>query len=135
MHHIPQDEPAIREAMQRLLEPLFPWWVAQAVGVTPQTVAHWKNGRHTSAERLEQVAGAVRNLLPEHEEAVPPAWAERLKAEVLDGLREELTLGAIDELVARVVEQLEARRGSPPPPRDESQAPPGAPDDAQSTAR
>jgi mono/diheme cytochrome c family protein len=56
------------------------------VGVTRQQADRWRKGENVRLERLEQVAEAVRALLPEHKEAAPPAWAERLKGEILAGI-------------------------------------------------
>lgn len=133
MHRIDGEEPAVREAMQRLLAPLAPSWVASALKVTPQTVAHWKNGKHTSAARLEEVAVAVRALLPEYKEAAPPDWAERLREEIRQDVRDSL-VSSLD--LARLADELEARRIEAQRRDDEStQDPPGDPDTAESSAR
>jgi hypothetical protein len=118
--------------MRLLLGPLAPSWVASQLGVTPQTVAHWKNGEYTSLTRLLQVAAAVRQLLPEYDEAAPPAWAERLREEVVSDLRTILEESVLDELadkLAVLIAGAQQRDGAG------VEDPPAALDDAHSSAR
>jgi hypothetical protein len=116
-------EPEIRAAMQRLLGPVSPSWVADQVGVTRQQVDRWKNGHFVTLRRLHQVAEAVRSLLPEHEETPRPKWAgemeQRIVSEVVAN-RETLYAALAQDLV-------NAQLGRAQPPdgrRDGTQDPP-----------
>jgi hypothetical protein len=80
-------EPEIRAAMQRLLGPVSPSWVAGQVGVTRQQVDRWKNGHYVTLRRLHQVSEAVRSLLPEHEETAAPAWAADMESRIVSEVR------------------------------------------------
>jgi hypothetical protein len=118
--------------MRLLLGPLAPSWVAASVGVTPQTVAHWKRGEYTSLNRLLQVAAAVRQLLPEYEEAAPPAWAERLRKEMVSDLRTILEESALDELADKLDALI---AGAQRPGGAQAGDPPAVLDDAHSSAQ
>ena len=80
-------EPELRAAMQRMLDPISPSWVAEKVGVSRQQVDRWKNGRYISEERVEQVAAAIRTLLPDAKKDPPPQWARDLTADIRKDLR------------------------------------------------
>jgi hypothetical protein len=81
-------EPELRAAMQRMLEPVSPSWVAEKVGVTRQQVDRWKNGHYIREKRVNQVAAAIRTLLPDaQEEDPPPQWARDLTADIRKDLK------------------------------------------------
>jgi hypothetical protein len=125
-------EPELREAMQRLLAPLDMKWVAAQVGVTRQQADRWRKGENVRVERLQQVADAVRTLLPEYSEAAPPAWAERLREEVVSDLRTILEESALDELADKLDALIV---GAQRPDGAQAADPPAALDDASSSAR
>lgn len=112
------NEQRVREALMRLLGPVDLTWVAEQVGVKRQSVWHWSHGKHTSQERLDQVAAAVRTLLPEHEEAAPPDWARRTIDIVAvlakrDGITEDEILEAEAAEAARRALADQQTTGSP----------------------
>lgn len=77
-------------------------WLRKVTGKSGQAVADWKKGK-IPASRLEEIATAVRDLLPNNEEAAPPVWAERLLATV-EAVR--LKLGITEDELAEAEADL-----------------------------
>lgn len=105
-------EPEIREAMQELLKPLSPSWVASQVGVTRQQVDRWKNGYNVTAERLDQVVDAVRDLLPapQTQRNAPPVGTDGAARELLRLWRGKKPPPWADGLTQAVISAVRERR-------------------------
>jgi hypothetical protein len=119
--------------MAALLDALQTGWLQRQLGVSHETVRRWRLGQKVPENAYERLAAVGRPLRPEYSEAARPQWADGIRDEIVAGISAELTLAAADVIATRVEARLAARLGPPPPPPVESQDPPAAQGDADST--
>lgn len=96
------DEADVRREIQALLRYANKTKVAEALGVSPQAVKNWADGRYPSPQRLDEIRRLFELDADAEKEPAPPQWVERVLASLMawearDGVTdEELAQATID---------------------------------------